>query len=159
MKILGIDPGLVNTGFGIVSYKKTIETIDYGTISPDKHLSLSARLHTIYSDTKVLIEKYSPDCLSIEEVFYSNNVKTTMKLGQARGAVLIAAADYSLAVYEYSARKIKLSLTGNGRSTKEQVQFMVENRLKIKLGDIKNDASDALAAALCHEQQFRYNDL
>ena len=120
---------------------------------------MSARLHTIYSDTKVLIEKYSPDCLSIEEVFYSNNVKTTMKLGQARGAVLIAAADFNLAVYEYSARKIKLSLTGNGRSTKQQVQFMVENRLKIKLGDIKNDASDALAAALCHEQQFRYNDL
>ena len=82
-----------------------------------------------------------------------------MKLGQARGAALIAAADFNLAVYEYSARKIKLSLTGNGRSTKEQVQFMVENRLKIKLGDIKNDASDALAAALCHEQQFRYNDL
>ena len=159
MKILGIDPGLVNTGFGIVSYKKTMEAIDYGTISPDKHLSLSTRLHTIYSDTKVLIEKYSPDCLSIEEVFYSNNVKTTMKLGQARGAVLIAAADFNLAVYEYSARKIKLSLTGNGKSTKEQVQFMVENRLKIKLGDIKNDASDALAAALCHEQQFRYNDL
>ena len=159
MKILGIDPGLVNTGFGIVSYKKTIEAIDYGTISPDKQLSLSARIHTIYSDTKVLIEKYSPDCLSIEEVFYSNNVKTTMKLGQARGAVLIAAADFNLAVYEYSARKIKLSLTGNGRSTKQQVQFMVENRLKIKLGDIKNDASDALAAALCHEQQFRYNDL
>ena len=97
MKILGIDPGLVNTGFGIVSYKKTMEAIDYGTISPDKHLSLSARLHTIYSDTKVLIEKYSPDCLSIEEVFYSNNVKTTMKLGQARGAVLIAAADFNLA--------------------------------------------------------------
>ena len=68
-------------------------------------------------------------------------------------------AGFNLAVYEYSAKKIKLSLTGNGRSTKQQVQFMVENRLKIKLGDIKNDASDALAAALCHEQQFRYNDL
>lgn len=159
MKILGIDPGLVNTGFGIISYKKAVEAIDYGTISPAKHLSLSARLHTIYSDTKILIEKYSPDCLSIEEVFYSNNVKTTMKLGQARGAALIAAADFNLAVYEYSARKIKLSLTGNGRSTKEQVQFMVENRLNIKLGHIKNDASDALAAALCHEQQFRYSDL
>ena len=159
MKILGIDPGLVNTGFGIISYKKAVEAIDYGTISPSNHLSLSARLHTIYSDTKVLIEKYSPDCLSIEEVFYSNNIKTTMKLGQARGAALIAAADFNLAVYEYSARKIKLSLTGNGRSTKEQVQFMVENRLNIKLGHIKNDASDALAAALCHEQQFRYSDL
>ena len=159
MKILGIDPGLINTGFGIISYAKKIEVVDYGIISPDKSAELSIRLNTIYNDTKLLIEKYLPDCLSIEEVFYSNNVKTTMKLGQARGAVLIAAAEFDLAVYEYSARKIKLSLTGNGNSTKEQVKFMVENRLKVNIHALKNDASDALAAALCHEQQFRYNDL
>ena len=159
MKILGIDPGLVNTGFGIISYANNVEVVDYGIISPNKSADLSVRLNTIYNDTKVIIEKYSPDCLSIEEVFYSNNVKTTMKLGQARGAVLIAAAEFDLAVYEYSARKIKLSLTGNGNSTKEQVKFMVENRLKVSINTIKNDASDALAAALCHEQQFRYNDL
>jgi len=108
---------------------------------------------------KLLIKKYEPDCLSIEEVFYSNNIKTTMKLGQAKGAVLIAAAHFNLQVYEYSARKIKLSLTGNGNSTKNQVKFMVENRLKINIKNLKNDASDALAAALCHEQQFRFNDL
>ena len=159
MKILGIDPGLVNTGFGIISHAKKIEVLDYGIISPDIKTDLSVRLNTIYNDTKLLIEKYLPDCLSIEEVFYSNNVKTTMKLGQARGAVLIAAAEFDLAVYEYSARKIKLSLTGNGNSTKDQVKFMVENRLKVQINSSKNDASDALAAALCHEQQFRYNDL
>ena len=159
MKILGIDPGLINTGFGIISHAKKIEVLDYGIISPDIKTDLSVRLNTIYNDTKLLIKKYLPDCLSIEEVFYSNNVKTTMKLGQARGAVLIAAAEFDLAVYEYSARKIKLSLTGNGNSTKDQVKFMVENRLKVQINSSKNDASDALAAALCHEQQFRYNDL
>ncbi len=159
MKILGVDPGLVNTGFGIISYNKVIEILDFGIISPDKNNSLSLRLHTIYTDMRLLIEKYEPDCLSIEEVFYSNNIKTTMKLGQARGAVLIAAAHFNLQVYEYSARKIKLSLTGNGNSTKDQVKFMVENRLKIDCKNLKNDASDALAAALCHEQQFRFNDL
>ena len=159
MKILGIDPGLVNTGFGIISYSNNVEVIDYGIISPDKSATLSVRLNTIYNDMKSLIEKHAPDCLSIEEVFFSNNVKTTMKLGQAKGAVLIAAAEFDLAVYEYSARKIKLSLTGNGNSTKEQVKFMVENRLNISINNIKNDASDALAIAICHEQQFRYNDL
>ena len=159
MRILGVDPGLVNTGFGIIAYNKAIETLDFGIISPDKSSSLSLRLHTIYTDMIALIDRYKPDCLSIEEVFYSNNIKTTMKLGQARGAVLIAAAHFNLQVYEYSARKIKLSLTGNGNSTKDQVKIMVENRLKIDCKNLKNDASDALAAALCHEQQFRFNDL
>ena len=161
MRIIGIDPGLTQTGFGIINVggKEPI-LIDYGVIKPpNANYSLAQRLNTIYNDSKLIIEKYLPDCLSIEEVFYSNNVKTTMKLGQARGAVLIAAAKFDLAVYEYSARKIKLSLTGNGNSTKEQVKFMVENRLKVSINTIKNDASDALAAALCHEQQFRYNDL
>ena len=84
-----------------------------------------------------------------------NNVKTTMKLGQARGAVLIAAAQSKIKIYEYSARKIKLSLTGNGNSHKDQVRYMVENKLNLNLKSQKTDASDALAAALCHEQQFR----
>ena len=160
MKVLGVDPGLINTGFGIISFNgDKINVIDFGIISPNKKSSLSLRLNTIYIDMASLILQYKPDCLSIEEVFYSTNIKTTMKLGQARGAVLIAAAQSKLQVYEYSARKIKLSLTGNGNSTKDQVKFMVENRLKINIKDLKNDASDALAAALCHEQQFRFGDL
>ena len=153
---MGIDPGLVNTGFGIISFiNNDVTTIDFGIISPSTSEDLSLRLNIIYKDICILIEKYEPDCISIEEVFYSNNIKTTMKLGQARGAVLIAAAQFKTKIFEYSARKIKLSLTGNGNSHKDQVRYMVENKLKLDLKLKKNDASDALAAALCHEQQFR----
>ena len=156
MIIIGIDPGLINTGFGVVSFNnKVINTIDFGVISPSKSDVLSIRLNVIFKDVCTLLQEYKPDCMSIEEVFYSNNVKTTMKLGQARGAVLIAAAQFRTKIYEYSARKIKLSVTGNGNSHKDQVRFMVENKLNINLKSKKNDASDALAAALCHEQQFR----
>jgi len=157
---MGIDPGLVNTGFGIISFRNNdITTIDFGIISPSTSEDLSLRLNIIFKDICILLEKYEPDCISIEEVFYSNNIKTTMKLGQARGAVLIAAAQFKTKIYEYSARKIKLSLTGNGNSHKDQVRYMVENKLKLDLKLKKNDASDALAAALCHEQQFRNFDL
>lgn len=157
---MGIDPGLVNTGYGIVSFKGKIkEILDFGIITPDKTSDLSCRLRTIYDDICSIISKYEPDCLSVEEVFYSNNIKTTLKLGQARGAVLIAAAKSQIKIHEYSARKIKLSLTGNGNANKEQVKFMVANVLNINIDDCKDDASDALAAALCHEQQFRYGDL
>ena len=160
LKVIGIDPGLNNTGFGIILFNnKKIETIDFGVISSNYKDPLSKRLNMIYKDILSIIIKYSPDCMSIEEVFYSNNVKTTMKLGQARGAVLIAAAQAKVQVYEYSAKKIKLSLTGNGASHKDQVKFMVENLLQIKLDNCKNDVSDALAAAICHEQQFRGSDL
>ena len=157
---MGVDPGLINTGYGIISFKnQTKEILDFGIISPDKGSPLSYRLNTIYDDIYSIISKYQPDCLSIEEVFYSNNIKTTLKLGQAKGAVMIAAAQLEVEVYEYSARKIKLALTGNGNSSKQQVKFMVNNTLKIDLDDYKDDASDALATALCHEQQFRYGDL
>ena len=160
MKIMGVDPGLINTGYGIISFKgKMKKVLDFGIIAPNKNSNLSIRLKTIYDDICSIISTYQPDCLSIEEVFYSNNIKTTLKLGQARGAVLIAAAKSNIEIYEYSARKIKLSLTGNGNANKQQVKFMVSNALDINIKDYKDDASDALAAALCHEQQFKYGDL
>tara|TARA_B100001123_G_C14787923_1_gene819215 strand:+ start:186 stop:659 length:474 start_codon:yes stop_codon:yes gene_type:complete len=157
---MGVDPGLINTGYGIISFKGKIkEVLDFGIITPNKNSNLSIRLKTIYDDICSIIATYQPDCLSIEEVFYSNNIKTTLKLGQARGAVLIAAAKSNIEIYEYSARKIKLSLTGNGNADKQQVKFMVSNALDINIKDYKDDASDALAAALCHEQQFKHGDL
>ena len=157
---MGVDPGLINTGYGIISFKdKDKEILDFGIITPTKGIPLSDRLNTIYNDIYSIISDYKPDCISIEEVFYSNNIKTTLKLGQARGAVLIAAAQLNIKIYEYSARKIKLSLTGNGSCNKSQVKFMVENTLNIDMKEYKDDASDALAAAICHEQQFRYRDL
>ena len=113
----------------------------------------------IYNDVLTLISKYKPESISLEEVFYGKNVKTTLKLGQARGAVLIAAAQSRIKVYEYSARKIKQAVTGNGNSTKEQIQFMVRNILNLKVLPTPIDASDALAIAVCHCQQFREYDL
>ena len=158
--VLGIDPGLINTGYGIVSFvSKKNKVLDCGVISPKTDESLSRRLNTIYNDVLTLISKYKPESISLEEVFYGNNVKTTLKLGQARASVLIAAAEQNIEVYEYTPRKIKLSITGHGSSHKEQVKFMVENHLNINLTEAKDDVSDALAAALCHEQQFRYRDL
>ena len=97
MKILGIDPGLINTGYGIIEIKnKKINVIDYGIIQPSKKQPLSKRLRIIYDDTKLIIKKYNPTVCVVEEVFYSNNFKTSLLLGQARAAVLIASAKMSL---------------------------------------------------------------
>ena len=160
MKILGIDPGLVKTGFGVVeTIKEKKRVIDYGIIKPDAKAILSKRLHTIYKDTKHIIEMHTPTVLSIEDIFYGKNVKSAILLGQAKGSVLIAAAEFDLSVYEYSPRKVKQSVTGNGNAHKEQIKYMVEKILNVSLNKNELDASDALAIALCYEQQFRVGDL
>jgi crossover junction endodeoxyribonuclease RuvC len=121
--------------------------------------SLSIRLLSIFEDVCEIINTYKPSILSIEDVFYGRNVKSALKLGQARGAAMVAAASAHLSIHEYSARKIKQSVTGNGNSKKEQVQFMVKNILCMDEIPQPEDASDALAAALCHFQQFRLSEL
>jgi len=121
--------------------------------------SLSLRLLSIFDDVCEIIKTYKPSILSIEDVFYGRNVKSALKLGQARGAAMVAAASAHLSIHEYSARKIKQSVTGNGNSKKEQVQFMVKNILCMDEIPQPEDASDALAAALCHFQQFRLSEL
>ena len=160
MKIIGIDPGLVKTGFGIIEIvNKKKHVIDYGIIKPSSKSTLSNRLYTIYKDTKNIIDMHSPAVLSIEDIFYGKNVKSAILLGQARGSVLIAAAEFGLAVYEYSPRKIKQSIAGNGNAHKDQIKYMVEKSLNIKINKNQLDASDALATALCYEQQFKSGDL
>lgn len=161
MKILGIDPGLVKTGFGVIEIvnKKQQQVIDYGIIKPNSKSNLSDRLYTIYKDVKQIIEMHSPTVLSIEDIFYGKNVKSTILLGQARGSALIAAAEFDLVVYEYSPRKIKQSIVGNGNAHKDQIKYMVEKILNVTLNKNQLDASDALAIALCYERQFRLGDL
>ena len=160
MKILGIDPGLVKTGFGVVKIvKEKKQVVDYGIIKPNSKTTLSKRLYTIYKDTKHIIEMHTPTVLSIEDIFYGKNIKSAILLGQARGSVLVAAAEFNLSVYEYSPRKIKQSIAGNGNAHKEQVKYMVEKILNVTLSKNQLDASDALAIALCYEQQFRSGDL
>lgn len=160
MKILGIDPGLIQTGFGIINVNEnSVSLIDYGIIKPNPKENLSNRLLTIFEDVSEIILNYKPQIFVIEEVFYGKNIKSTMRLGQARGSAMVAAASKKLIIYEYSARKVKQAVTGNGNAHKSQIQFMVKVKLNMNHLPEPIDASDALAIALCHENQFRKDDL
>ena len=157
---MGVDPGLIQTGFGIISIRDNQSTlIDYGIIKPSPKDNLAHRLLTIFNDVCKIITDFKPQVLAIEDIFYGKNVKSAMRLGQARGASMVAAASKQIPIYEYSARKVKQSLTGNGNSHKNQVQFMVKATLQMDHIPEPMDASDALAVALCHNQQFRMVDL
>ena len=160
MKILGVDPGLIQTGFGIINVRDN-ETIllDYGIIKPSQKDNLSNRLLTIFEDVCNIIIDFNPHVFAIEDIFYGKNVKSAMRLGQARGASMVAAATKKIPIYEYSARKVKQSITGNGNAHKSQVQFMVKATLQMDHNPEPMDASDALAVALCHDHQFKRADL
>ena len=157
---MGVDPGLIQTGFGIISVRKNQSTlIDYGIIKPSPKDDLARRLLTIFNDVCKIITDFKPQVFAIEDIFYGKNVKSAMRLGQARGASMVAAASKQIPIYEYSARKVKQSLTGNGNAHKNQVQFMVKATLQMDHIPEPLDASDALAVALCHDHQFRMADL
>ena len=157
---MGVDPGLIQTGFGIISVRDNQKTlIDYGIIKPSPKDNLSNRLLTIFNDVCKIITDFKPQVFAIEDIFYGKNVKSAMRLGQARGASMVAAASKQIPIYEYSARKVKQSLTGNGNAHKNQVQFMVKATLQMDHIPEPLDASDALAVALCHDHQFRMADL
>jgi crossover junction endodeoxyribonuclease RuvC len=160
LKIIGIDPGLVQTGFGIINVKDNqVSLIDYGIIKPAPRDALSNRLLVIFNDVCEILSNYNPQVFAIEDVFYGKNVKSAMRLGQARGAAMVAAASKNIPIYEYSARKVKQSVTGNGNAHKSQIQFMVKAKLHMDHNPEPMDAADALAIALCHDHQFRVADL
>ena len=160
MKILGIDPGLVQTGYGVITINNNgPQIVDYGVVKPIVNEELASRLLTIFEDVSEIINIHKPSIFSIEDVFYGKNAKSALRLGQARGAAMVAAASAGLSIHEYSARKIKQAVTGNGNAHKEQVQFMVKAILKMDKLPEPIDASDALATALCHFQQFRLAEL
>ncbi len=156
MKVLRIDPGLGNTGYGIISaVNNNFELIEYGVIKTNSKDKLANRLKIIFNEVTNLISKHKPNILSIEEIFYSKNVKSSLLLGHARGVAIAAASVNEILVYEYAARKIKQSLTGNGNAHKDQVRFMVKNLLKMDTIPKSDDASDALAIALCYLLQTK----
>ena len=156
MRILGIDPGLACTGFGIIDVGNSqLKVIDYGVIKTDQKKQLNIRLNTIFQDLKYIIDKFKPSVMSVEQIFYGKNVKSALLLGHARGIPLLLSAEFKLTLYEFSARRIKQSLTGNGNASKEQVQFMVQKLLYMEELPSPMDASDALAAAICYNQNFR----
>ncbi|MCY7361729.1 MAG: crossover junction endodeoxyribonuclease RuvC [Ignavibacteria bacterium] len=151
MKIMGIDPGTTVTGIGIIEVMSgDSRLIFYDTINLNSKDALPDRLKIIYDDCLECIKKYKPDEFAIETAFYGKNIQSTLKLGQARGVAIIAALNSNLKISEYSPREIKKSVTGNGASSKEQVQYMVKTILSLKNNIMPSDSSDALAVALCH---------
>ena len=156
MRVLGIDPGIRTTGFGIIdSNAKRLSLIACGTINPKISDALPLRLNHLFEEVDSIINKFSPDIFSIEDMFYSKNVKTAMILGQARGAMIIAAAQANINIFEFAPRKVKMSVCGNGGASKEQVQFMVMKILNLKDIPGSLDVSDAIAVGICCLNQVR----
>lgn len=152
--ILGIDPGTTITGYGVIKVNGTIpELITIGSIDLSKFEDPYLKLKHIFQRVTGIINEYHPDELAIEAPFYGKNVQSMLKLGRAQGAAIAAALQHSLPIFEYAPRKIKMSITGQGAASKEQVALMLMNILKFKNTDLKLDATDGLAAALCHFYQ------
>lgn len=152
MRILGIDPGLAIIGFGILDRdaKGNASVVDYGVILTPKDLSLPKRLALIEQQLNKLIEKYKPDEIALEELFFNNNQKTAINVAQARGVILLTCIKACGRLYEYTPLQIKQALTGYGRADKRQIQEMVKSLLKLKSIPRPDDAADAVAVALTH---------
>jgi len=154
--ILGIDPGSVITGFGAIETESRNPClIGCGCIRTSAKTPFAERLRKIYGELAETLSHYHPDEVAVEDVFYSNNVKTALKIGHARGVILLAAADAGLPIAEYSPREVKRAVVGSGSASKEQVQFMVKNILTLKEAPQPYDATDALAVALCHAHRLK----
>ncbi|MDO8527630.1 MAG: crossover junction endodeoxyribonuclease RuvC [Deltaproteobacteria bacterium] len=158
MIILGVDPGTFTTGYGLIEKgKNSIRHIDNGLISPSK-ADLPLKLKQIFDAIHLLIEKFSPQELALEDVFVAKNARSSLKLGHARGVVMLAAANHGIPVYEYSPASVKSAIAGFGQASKEQMQKMVKIHLKL-VEVAAEDAADALAVALCHCQTKRFEKI
>lgn len=149
--ILGIDPGTIIMGYGLIHIKgNKPELISTGVIKLEKLDDHALRLHKIFERTIGIIEEYKPDELAIEAPFFGKNVQSMLKLGRAQGVAIAAALSKNIPITEYSPKKIKMSITGNGNASKEQVAAMLQQLLKFKNTSQHLDATDALGAAMCH---------
>lgn len=153
MIILGIDPGYAIVGYGVIEkIGNETKCLDYGAITTDKDTDFPTRLVQIAEGMEYLIEKFKPECLAIEELFFQNNQKTAINVAQARGVVVQIAKKKLGNLYEYTPLQIKQALTGQGRAEKAQVQYMVKAILNLNAIPKPDDAADALAVALTHSQ-------
>jgi crossover junction endodeoxyribonuclease RuvC len=148
--VLGIDPGTASTGYGVVKGDGLglVSLVECGVIRTRPRDPLAARLFEIYEGVAELLARHRPDALSVEDVFYAKNVRTTVVLGHARGVVLLAGQQAGVEIHEIPPAEIKKAVVGNGAATKEQVQFMLTRLLKLKSVPQPSDAADGVAAAL-----------
>lgn len=152
-KILGIDPGTIITGYGIID--SDIRPVDFGCIRPPAKLSLPERYQIIFDGVESLIAKHQPDAIAVESQFVMKNVQSAIKLGMAKGMVFLAAARKSIPVFEFTPKSAKLAVVGNGSASKPQVQKMIQALLRLPKLPEPEDAADALALAICCAHQMR----
>ncbi|HLU16532.1 MAG TPA: crossover junction endodeoxyribonuclease RuvC [Edaphocola sp.] len=151
MVIVGIDPGTLVMGYGVISVSKnTISLVEMGVLHLAKHKDHGDRLHFIFERVSALVQRHRPDAVALEAPFYGKNVQSMLKLGRAQGVAIAAAMAHGSRTVEYAPKKIKQSVTGNGNASKEQVWKMLQHILKIHDDPDYFDATDAVAAALCH---------
>lgn len=152
--ILGIDPGTLVMGYGLIHIQNNVlKPIGIGVVKLEKYDDHAVRLKKIFERTVAIIEEYKPDELAIEAPFFGKNVQSMLKLGRAQGVAIAAALSKNIPITEYSPKKIKMSITGNGNASKEQVAAMLQHTLGFKADQKYLDATDALGAALCHYYQ------
>ena len=157
MRILGVDPGTINLGYGVVDGEEEMHMVDCGVINLPSRLPIEERLRSIYNELSKIIAKHKPGEVAIEEPFIGHNVKSAFAIGRAQAIAILAAVNQGLPIYYYPPAKIKQQITSYGQSDKQQVQEMVRIQLGLSELPQPNDAADALAVAICHIQQSRLN--
>ncbi|MBI5079033.1 crossover junction endodeoxyribonuclease RuvC [Candidatus Saganbacteria bacterium] len=156
MLTLGIDPGTAATGFGLVRQcGDRLLQVGHGCILTSPAEAAHERLAKIYSGLKKLIDDYKPDMVAVERLYFGSNSKTALAVGQARGMVLLAAAERKIPISEYTPLEVKIAITGYGKAGKKQIQQMVKNLLNLSQFPKPDDAADALAVAICHLHSYK----
>jgi len=154
--VLGIDPGSAITGYGFVRETgNKLQAVNYGCIRTSLSQPVELRLKKLYNELILLINKYKPDYCAVEELFFNKNARTALTVGQARGVIMLAGAQSSLPVHEYTPLQVKQAVVGYGRAEKSQIQFMVKTLLGLPEVPKPDDVADALAIAICHSHFYK----
>ena len=155
MRILGIDPGIAIVGYGVIEYiGNKFNVLDYGAITTPASMKVEARLNEIYNSLNDIINKYNPDFMSIEELFYNKNAKTVINVAEGRGVTLLSAARKNIPIFEYTPLQVKQAVVGYGRAEKKQVQQMTKVLLNLEKVPKPDDTADALAIAIYHAHSY-----
>ena len=155
MVILGIDPGIAIVGYGVIEYVgNKFNVIDYGAITTKAGMKVEDRLSEIYNSLNDIINKYKPEFMAIEELFYNKNAKTVISVAEARGVTLLSAARKNIPIFEYTPLQVKQAVVGYGRAEKKQVQQMTKILLNLEKVPKPDDTADALAIAICHAHSY-----
>ncbi|MBQ3140110.1 MAG: crossover junction endodeoxyribonuclease RuvC [Ruminococcus sp.] len=160
IRILGIDPGYAIVGFGVVDYDgRNFTPVEYGAVLTEAHTPFTKRLNDIHTDIEFIFEKFRPDCMAIEKLFFTTNQKTAIDVAQSRGVTVLSAAIRGVPVYEYTPLQVKSAVVGYGKAEKQQVMEMTKNLLGLAYIPRPDDAADALAIAICHGHTIRWTDM